>query len=49
MSMEFENIVRCNNCMRVFHENEIIYDEAKDEEFCPYCGKSGCLMDVKED
>ena len=48
MSMEFENMVRCNNCMKVFHENEIIYDEKKDKEFCPYCGVSGCLMDVKE-
>lgn len=48
MSMEFENMVRCNNCMKVFHENEIIYDEKKDKEFCPYCSTSGCLMDIKE-
>ena len=48
MSMEFENMVRCNNCMKVFHENEIIYNEREDKEFCPYCGVSGCLMDVKE-
>ena len=48
MSMEFENMVRCNNCMKVFHENEIIYNEREEKEFCPYCGVSGCLMDVKE-
>ena len=48
MSMEFENMVRCNNCMKTFHENEIIYNEREDKEFCPYCGVSGCLMDVKE-
>ena len=48
MSMEFENMVRCNNCMKIFHENEIIYNEKEDKEFCPYCGVSGCLMDIKE-
>ena len=24
--MQFESMVRCNQCMKVFHENEIIYD-----------------------
>ena len=48
MSMEFENMVRCNNCMKIFHENEIIYNEREYKEFCPYCGVSGCLMDIKE-
>ena len=48
MSMEFENMVRCNNCMKMFHENEIIYNEKEDKELCPYCGVSGCLMDIKE-
>ena len=48
MSMEFENMVRCNNCMKMFHENEIIYNEREEKEFCPCCGVSGCLMDVKE-
>ena len=48
MAMNFEEIVRCNDCMQVFHENEIVYDEQKDEELCPYCGKSGCLMDLKD-
>lgn len=31
--------VRCNNCMRVFDEKELIYDEDECMEFCPYCGK----------
>ena len=48
MSIEFENMVRCNNCMKIFHENEIIYNEREDKEFCPYCGVGGCLMDIKE-
>ena len=41
MSMSFEDMVRCNHCMKVFHQNEIIYDEGKDKELCPYCGKDG--------
>ena len=32
MSMKFENMVRCNNCMKVFHENEIIYNEREEKE-----------------
>lgn len=48
MAMNFENMVRCNNCMKVFRENEIIYNEAEDKELCPYCGKSGCLIDLKD-
>lgn len=43
-----ENMVRCTNCMNVFHENEIIYDGDEDMEFCPCCGEGGCLMDVNE-
>ena len=46
MSMSFENMIRCNNCMEKFHENEIIYKEKEDKEYCPYCGESGCLMDM---
>lgn len=46
MSMEFEKMVRCNQCMEIFHENEIVYDGDEDKEYCPYCGKSGCLMDI---
>ena len=45
--MNFEDKVRCNDCMKEFFENEIIYDEALDKECCPYCGKSGCLMGMK--
>ena len=48
MAMNFDDMIRCNNCMKVFHENEIVYDEAKDEEFCPHCGASGCLMDMED-
>lgn len=40
--------VRCNNCMKVFDEKTIIYDGDEDMEFCPHCGESGCLMDLKE-
>lgn len=45
VSVDMENKVRCNNCMTVFRESEINYDEIEDKEFCPYCGISGCLMD----
>lgn len=40
---EFENKVICNNCMKEFFENEIIYDGDEDMEFCPYCGEGGCI------
>ena len=48
MAMNFEDMVQCNYCMKVFHESEIIYDEEEDREFCPYCDKSGYLMDLRE-
>lgn len=48
MAMNMENKVRCNDCMKVFNENEIVYDEAEDKEYCPYCGVSGCLMDLND-
>lgn len=41
--------IRCNNCMEVFDENLIVYDKNENMEFCPCCGKSGCLMDLSED
>lgn len=41
--------VRCNNCMEVFDEKEIVYDGDLDKEFCPCCGEAGCLMDLLED
>lgn len=41
--------VRCTNCMNVFYESAIIYDEANNEEYCPYCSVDGCLMDIDDD
>lgn len=38
--------VRCNNCMEVFDEKELIYNGDEDIEFCPYCGEGGCIMDL---
>ena len=40
--------VRCNQCMNVFEEEEIVYDGEMDMEFCPKCGEGGCLMDMAE-
>ena len=40
--------VRCNQCMKVFDEDKIVYDGESDTEFCPECGESGCLMDLTE-
>lgn len=42
-------MVRCNMCMNIFDEEEIIYDSKHDIEFCPECGESGCLMDLLND
>lgn len=41
--------VRCNMCMQVFDEEEVVYDGEMDVEFCPKCGESGCLMDLPDD
>lgn len=41
--------VRCNNCMEIFDEKELVYNEDECMEFCPYCGKGGCIMDLEED
>lgn len=41
--------VRCNNCMEVFDEKELVYDGDEDMEFCPYCEKGGCIMDLSKD
>lgn len=38
--------VRCNQCMKIFDEEKIVYDGETDTEFCPECGESGCLMDL---
>jgi len=37
-------IVQCNWCMAVFSESEIIIK--LEEEYCPYCNKTGYLMDL---
>ena len=36
--------VRCNHCMAVIEEEEIIDHDG--EELCPHCGKGGGLMDM---
>ena len=41
-----ERTVRCNWCMKTFPESKIIFDPRSDEEACPYCQKSGYLMDI---
>ena len=43
------NEVKCNNCMKVFEEDEIVYDSDDDMEYCPYCGDGGCLMDLEDE
>ena len=40
--------VRCNQCMKVFDEERIVYDGEDDIEYCPECGEGGCLMDIAE-
>lgn len=40
--------VRCNNCMKEFDEEEIVFDDGLNAEYCPYCGESGCLMDLED-
>lgn len=39
-------LLRCNNCMSMFDEEKVVYDENMGVEFCPMCGADGCLMDV---
>lgn len=41
--------VRCNDCMAVFDESEIVYNEENNTEACPHCGKIGCLMDLTDE
>lgn len=43
--MRTKHYVRCNNCMEVFLEREIYYEEETCTEYCPYCGVGGCLVD----
>lgn len=39
-------IVRCIMCMKVFNESEIVLNPVSDDEICPYCHRSGMLMDL---
>lgn len=44
--METKNMIRCQKCMKVFHESGItVYDNI---EFCPYCGNSECFENLSE-
>lgn len=43
------NKVRCCNCEKEFDEKDIVYDGNTDTEYCPYCGESGCLMDLEDE
>ena len=38
--------VKCNNCMKVFDEEEVVYYSDEASEFCPECGDAGCLMEL---
>ena len=45
--------VRCNQCMNIFDEEQIILDSERRDygssiEKCPRCGKKGCLMDLED-
>lgn len=42
------NKVRCNDCMKEFDEEEIVFDDDLNAECCPYCGGIGCLMDLED-
>ena len=46
--MHDENLkVRCNMCMAIFWEEEIVIKD--EEEYCPFCGRSGFLQDMPVD
>lgn len=55
--MNDDKIVRCNHCMNIFRESEIIvktkvlHPSGKPKEIaiehCPRCGKHGGLMDME--
>jgi hypothetical protein len=38
------DLVRCNECYAVFFDEEITVTH--DDESCPRCAASGCLMDM---
>ena len=39
------NKVRCNHCMAVFSESDIVVD-INGEEHCPVCDRTDALMDI---
>ena len=41
-------LVRCNMCARVFDESKIGYNPEDNVETCPYCHRSGYLMDLSD-
>lgn len=40
-----EETVRCNNCMKIMPATKVKIRD--DKEYCPCCGKEGCLMDLE--
>lgn len=48
MCLNFNQKVKCNNCMSEFYENEVIYDGEEDMDFCPCCGEGGCIIDLEK-
>lgn len=38
--------IRCNMCMKTFPEEKVLVNPKTDKEYCPYCHKSGFLMDL---
>ena len=44
-----KQIVRCNMCMKTFDESEILYNPVDNVEACPYCHRSGYLMDLSDE
>lgn len=42
-------MVRCVWCENEFSEDKILFDEDTEIEHCPFCGRSGCLMDLDDE
>ena len=40
-------MVKCNWCDESLQEDEILFDEQTEEEYCPHCLESGYLMDTE--
>lgn len=41
--------VRCNNCMEIFDEEDIMLINLNGNEVCPCCGRSGCIADIEKE